>query len=289
MFVTGIDIGGTHITAGMVCAETGAIHDSRVVRRYVNCHAPADMILAAWCAAIQELWAAHSLAQAPLAFAMPGPFDYANGICLMKGYGKYEDLYGMDIRETLAHRLGLHPGDIRFRNDAEAFLEGEVRAGAARDAVHAIGMTLGTGMGTAKSHDGVTEDAELSFRVQVNGVSVEEEISARGLLRTYTRCSGHSVKDVQTLAGMQEQDAAARETFRIFAVHLSNLLTLFIREEKPEVVVMGGNIAEAWDLFMPDVLVELSRELQGTLFPQIVKATLGERAALIGAAALFFR
>jgi glucokinase len=285
MHITGIDIGGSHITAGLIHPATGTLSSGLLIRRKVDCHADAETLLSQWCDAIRETWALEQLTQSPLAFAMPGPFDYTGGICLIKGFGKYEALYGLNIRAELSQRLNIEPEWILFRNDAEAFLEGERKAGAAKGFRHAIGLTLGTGMGSAKSHDGITTDAEMSFKVQVKDASIEEQISTRGILKSYFDLTGIGLRDAQSVAERAATDIHAQKSFAVFAHALTGLLQQFISEEQPDVVVIGGNIAKAWDLFMPDVLQQLAARLPA--MPVVVKAALGETAAIIGATALF--
>ena len=84
--------------------------------------------------------------------AVPGPFDCAAGVSLMKH--KLQWLYGKDLRGALATRFGWRPGQLIFLNDARAFLLGELSAGSARGAGRAVGMTLGTGIGSAFALDG---------------------------------------------------------------------------------------------------------------------------------------
>jgi glucokinase len=285
MHITGIDIGGSHITIALVDKETSQLSSQPIVRKRIDCHADAETILTDWCNAIKESWALNNVESSPLAFAMPGPFDYKNGICLIKGFGKYESLYKINIREALSKRLNINANDILFRNDAEAFLAGELKAGAAKGFNQAIGITLGTGMGTAKSHNGITEDAEMSFKVFIDGATIEEFISTRGLIRSYFDLTAITLKDVKALAGLYSTDLNAQKAFEIFAIKLHYLLNQFIAEDKPEVVVIGGNIANAWDLFMPIITVQLALEFEP--LPLITKAKLGESAAIIGAAAMF--
>jgi glucokinase len=51
----------------------------------------------------------HHLPQVRIGISMPGPFDYENGICLIKGQNKYEALYGLYIKGLLADKLGIEP------------------------------------------------------------------------------------------------------------------------------------------------------------------------------------
>ena len=92
---------------------------------------------------------------------MPGPFDYENGISLIKGLNKCEVLYGMDIKQCFARFLNLEPHLIRFRNDAESTIAGEVLAGAGQGSQRVFGVTLGTGFGSTYSENNITENINL--------------------------------------------------------------------------------------------------------------------------------
>jgi glucokinase len=62
--------------------------------------------------------------------ALPGPFDYRQGIGLYHGVGKFETLCGVNLRGR--SRLP-RCKSVTFLNDANAFLLGEWWAGAAQD------------------------------------------------------------------------------------------------------------------------------------------------------------
>ena len=284
-FVIGVDIGGSHITAGLIeMSEVKIVHSS-IVRNKLNSKGPAKEILDVWISTIDQVMKNSPAVVEHIGFAMPGPFDYEKGICLIKGFDKYESLFGMNIREIMAEALSLQPANIRFRNDAEAFLAGELYAGAAKGYQHAIGITLGTGLGSAISHNDVIVDAELSVTPYANGEIIEEFVSARALLRFYKNLTGKELRDVKQLSALCTIDEQARKTFSLFSEHLIWFLTKFIEAENPEVLVIGGNIASAWDLFMNDVESALQKKVK--LIPRIAKHVLGEDAALAGAACCF--
>ncbi|MES2775576.1 MAG: ROK family protein [Bacteroidota bacterium] len=284
LIVMGIDIGGSHITAGLVNMEKRGVLEGSIIRKRVNSHAAAEDILDAWAECIMELRLKTEIPIFKIGIAMPGPFDYENGVSLIKGFDKYELLYGTNIREALALRLGIPGGNILFRNDAEAFLEGELFCGAAAGFDHAIGITLGTGLGSAVSHLGETRDAALSV-MEYKGTKIEEFVSTRGLIDIYHSISGVIITDVRYLAQLAATDAGACEAFLVFAKHLAWFLQQFIAQESPQVLVIGGNIANASDLFMPEVERVLS--IEGVELPKILMAMLGEDAAIIGAACCF--
>jgi glucokinase len=279
--VIGIDIGGSHITAGFIDVETGEIIQNRIIRRHVNSHAPAAEILDGWCTVIRELWADNHVKNSRLGFAMPGPFDYANGISLITGFDKYEALYQLNIREELAARLNLPGSAICFRNDAAAFLEGEVLYGAAKGYAHAIGITLGTGLGSASSHKGVTVDAELSV-LPYKGERIEDYVSTRGLIRAYREVSGITAPNAKAVADLYATDPQAQAAFELFSTDLAWFLEKFILQEQPDILVIGGNIANSWPLYEKKLVATLTAAVPK--MPVIKMAALGEHAALIGGA-----
>ncbi len=279
--VAGIDIGGSHITIGLIDLKKKECIENIHVRDFVDSHATAEEILTKWADAIKELWVQSDAIIKKIGFAMPGPFDYPNGICLIKGFNKYESLYGMNIRKELAERLNIEPHNILFRNDAEAFLEGEVFCGSIKGYSNSIGITLGTGLGSAICKNGKTVDAELSV-MDYHGEYIEESVSTRGLVRNYFRLTNKQLKDAKAVVALYPKDENAVKSFEIFAKDLSWFLIRFIQKENPEALVIGGNIAQAWEMFMPTVIQHLERELN--VVPRIVKSTLMENAALIGGA-----
>ncbi|WP_164972589.1 ROK family protein [Lacibacter luteus] len=283
-YVAGVDIGGSHITVALIDMADAKVIKSSLLRNKLDSNGTAQEILDVWISTIRQVIEKSEVKVEKIGFAMPGPFDYANGICLIKGFNKYESLFGMNIREILAETFCLNPENIQFRNDAEAFLAGELNGGAGKGFNNAIGITLGTGLGSAKSHNGITVDAELSV-TEYGGEIIEELVSTRGLQHMYAELSGKKVEDAKELAVLAETDLHAAKTFKLFAEHLAWFLEKFIKAESPQLLVVGGNIANAWDLFMPAVKDTLKKNLQTV--PDIVKASLAEDAALVGAACIF--
>src|SRR3954466_5529940 len=133
-----LEIGGTHVTAAAVDPSdwrgggtpprAGAPSDGRVEgspRYSLDADAAADAL-------IQRFFRAGNALRAPAGatwgIAMPDPFDYARGIGLFEGVGKFTALRGVDVGDALRSRLR---GEFAFVNDADAFLLGEWAASAA--------------------------------------------------------------------------------------------------------------------------------------------------------------
>jgi glucokinase len=241
-----LDIGGTHVSAARVDPDSAAVAPGSRRRLALAPDGTREKLLGA------------ILAVSGWGVAAAGPFDYEHGVCLIRGVAKLEALYGVDLRDELAAALDLSdPGLVRFLNDADAFLLGEWWAGAARGHSRVVGLTLGTGLGSAFLVDGrlVHEGAGVfpegrAHVVDFRGRPVEDSISRRGLLARY----GAGAVDVKEIAERARGgERRARATFDELATALGEFLTPWLEAFAPSCLVVGGSIARAWDLFGPAV------------------------------------
>lgn len=281
--VLGIDIGGSHCTAALVDELTRKFVPGSYTRLRVNSHGTPDEILNAWNTAILESYRNHPKAAKRIGVAMPGPFDYEQGISLITGLDKYEALYKLNIKELLAKKLNVPITSILMMNDAACFLRGEVYYGAAKGYQDVIGITLGTGTGSATHHQGVTLDANLGPSPFLDSIA-DEYFSTRWFVNRYAARTGKTVKDVKALTELYNSDEHVKTIFSEFTDNLAVFLEGFVKKEKPELIVMGGNIAQSDALFLDELMRKL--KAVGITVP-IVKAQLGEEAAILGAASLF--
>lgn len=273
----GVDIGGSHITAAHIDAADFKIVKGSLVRERVASMESADIIIKAWVDALAPLIMSSGDESIHIGIAMPGPFDYEKGISLMKGTKKYDSLYELNVLKILAEKLGIPEDHILFRNDAESFLHGELASGAVAGEKRALGITLGTGLGSASNCKGTTVDSDRAF-IPFNDSIAEEYISTRWFSTRYHELTGKEVKNVESLLACDDQ-STVDQIFEEFGQNLAKFLNDFIEEEQPDVVVIGGNIAKTWDHFIPVVLKHLKN--QNVVLKQ---STMWEDAALVGAA-----
>ena len=278
-YVVSADIGGTHCTAAVVNIADKAIVPSREQRVAVDADAEADMIINTWADCIQA--AKGDTPIAGICLAMPGPFDYEKGISQIKDQGKYDKLFGRNVKEMLAGKLSMQVGEIYMNNDAACFLQGEVFAGAARQhqGDHVIGITLGTGLGTAFYQDGIATNADLWCMPFKQGIA-EDFLSARWFRSRFRERSGKSLPGVKAIAALARTDQNARSVFEEFGEQLGAFLLEFIRLHDAHAIVIGGNIAKASDLFAGPLMSIIQHG-----YPQlsIHFSSLGEQAPLLGA------
>jgi glucokinase len=281
--VAGVDIGGTHITVCLIDITNGQSINESYTRAHIDTSLSTEKVISSWTEAIVLAHEKAGVKPAKIGIAMPGPFDYENGISYIKGLHKYESLYGLNVKNLLAEALGVNSENIKLINDASAYLLGELRAGAAKGFRKVVGVTLGTGLGSASYYDNTLYEGDLYCTDFENG-KCEDFVSARWLLFEYQRLSGNRIDNVKEIADRCTHEKAAEQVFEKFGSNLFNVLYKRYHQQLPELVVIGGNIAKAWDKFIPSATKTMRQA--GCHF-EMKHAALGEQAALIGASYLW--
>jgi len=278
------DVGGSHISAA-VCRS----HEYRL-QKVVRADLPKEETSEGFVELLYSL--GEKATEEPevegAELAMPGPFDYDRGISWMKHKMPY--LYGVNLSEALAARFGWKNSQVRFLNDAAAYLLGEVGAGAAKGVKRVVCFTLGTGVGSGFAIDGrvVTEGKGVPsggeiWNTPYEGGIVEDQISTRALQRAYKERKGKE-REVASIAhyasgGEPEATAVFEEFGKKLGIAIKRLLTDF----GPDVVVLGGGISRSAHLFLDAV----KAELENTTI-EVRTAKLGDNAPLAGAGVAWF-
>jgi len=252
----GVDIGGTHISAALVLGNR--VLEDTWRRMPVNRSAEARTILDTWAGLIRVVMGLAPAAISGIGIAMPGPFDYTNGISMIRGLNKYEHLFGVNIREALLQRLFCLDLPICFENDAACFGLGEARLGAAAAHRKLIAITLGTGFGACFLEDkqllttgqGIPPNGYLYNVPFKNGIA-EDYISARWLI------SGYPAQDVREIAEQAAHDEQAAKLFAEFGSNLKKILSPWINRFDADALVIGGSISKAWPLFSSTLQVDI--------------------------------
>lgn len=289
-FAIGIDVGGSHISGGIVNTTTGEINKDSYEEKPIDPLGPKEDILTTWKDFISMLLAKHkSLNIKKIGFAMPGPFDYENGIGSFEGVPKYNSLNGVNVRQYLQENLeGGQEFDIVFKNDATAFARGEYNSGAAQHIERVWVLTLGTGFGSTFLIDGnpvligpgMPEGGYFWNQPFKDGIA-DEFFSTRWFENTWRERTGKEIKGVKPLVELFDYgDAEAVRIFRDFARNLSDFLAPWLQSTDAKGVVIGGGIARAWDYFAPVVETDLKMAGIGII---LRAGSLGKYAPVIGA------
>jgi glucokinase len=245
-----------------------------------------------------------------LGVAVPATMDIAHGI--IHYAPNLPMLNGMHFSESLKSQIGMR---ILLENDATAAAIGEHWLGASSDVANSICVTLGTGVGggiilnnqALRGPDGTA--GELGHVcVEPDGHPcgcgswgcLEQYASATAVVRIASELS--RADKSSTLAGKGrftsedvynaalEGDAVASEAFRRMGYYLGIVLAGVVNLLDPEIVVLGGGLSAAWDLFIEHTRDQISKRA----FPEpagrakLVRARLGDDAGILGVASLAF-
>ena len=293
-WIPALDIGGTHVTAGMVDLAARQVHTTDTWRRSLAPEGSADEIVDAIVACALELGAGPGR---HWAVAVPGPFDYEQGIALFRGVGKFEALYGLDLRAALTSALP-GPSAVTFVNDADAFLLGEHTAGAAQGHERAVGITLGSGVGSCFLAGGeVVErgrDVPPEGRMDLlthDGRPLEDTVSRRAIRAAYAHATGSSGEpsaDVKEIAERARAgDAAAQRVLDHAMGVLGLAIAPWLTRFRATVLVVGGSVTGSWDLLARPLRAGIAQAEPAPASPSqldVVRALLPLQAPLLGAA-----
>jgi len=226
-----------------------------------------------------------------IGFAMPGPFDYVKGISYIRGVAKYENLYGINISDAVSVNLGIQDGFlIRFMNDASSFAVGEAWQGSASGFNRSLSITLGTGFGSAFISDRIPivdgpEVPKLGciYHLPYKDGIADDYFSTRGLLSRYKKLTGKELSGVKELSALAVTDKQVRELFIDFGDNAGMFLAPWLKIFRAEILVIGGNISHAYNLFGEVFEERLRKE---NCFCKVAISKLKEDAALLGSAFL---
>ena len=290
--VVGADIGGSHITCALYDTDKKTFKNTKRFRTTVNSQDAGQSILDSWAETItRAMEDAGDNGITGIGFAMPGPFDYPNGISLIKGVHKFEDLYGVNIGEEIRKRLSLRNDfPVRFLNDAACFAIGESFREPVLQHERLLAITLGTGFGTTfiENHlpvagrDGIPDDGFL-YHIPLENATADDHFSTRWFVKQWKETTGEEIEGVRQLAQTTENVTLAKELFRTFGEKLGKFLHPWMSGFGADCLVLGGNISAAYPLFKNPL--KNAFETAGLQMTIVVSAN-SEDASITGAAML---
>jgi glucokinase len=294
--VIALDVGGTRIKAGIVDADA-RVHTERLIdtgradgpeavtERLLNL---IDDLAAAACAG--------GLTPLATGVAAPGIIDEAAGQVIFSANVGWRDL---PLGGELAKRIDMPAvigHDVRAGGLAEAVL------GAGRDESDQLFVAIGTGIAGAIILDGRPYPGG-GYAGEIGHVQVDPQgrpcgCGGRGCLETIAAASAIarryaerrvnegpvSAEEVARRAATGEPLAA--ELWRHAIDALATALLAYVNICAPRLIVIGGGLAESGEALLGPLRAALAARLTFQRSPRIVRAELGDRAGLLGAALL---
>jgi glucokinase len=309
--VFAVDLGGTHLRAATI-DENGHIH-FRLKQKTPATDDPQEIVSALIAAArvCDEQSKAAGTAIGSISIVVPGTVNGAAGKVVT--IPNVPCLDSFELTPALASVLGR---PVLLENDANAAAVGEMWQGAARGQHAIVCVTLGTGVGggiilDGKLWHGVNDSAgEIGHTCVEPFGGVACGCGSRGCLEVYASATaivrmareGRARHPSSTLNATQDLtaenvfvagkagDGLALEVFHRMGDYLGIGLANLINILNPQMIVIGGGVANGWELFEQ----HMRHQVDEHAFPvpasevKIVPAECGDDAGLLGAARLAF-
>jgi glucokinase len=270
----GVDIGGTSIVAARF-SESEMLERTEVP---TGADRPAEEIMESLYEAIEHVLTDEVLG---IGIGMPGFMNADTGEILV--INNIKSFNGFFVKPLVEKKFNLPT----FQgNDANCFALGETYYGAGRTYKNLVGITLGTGLGGGiildrKIHTGLFGGAGELGCVPFHGGIVEDICSAALFKNKYNTTGTELYKKAK--AGDQHSLAVFEE----LAQNIGELIRAVMYILAPEAFVIGGSVANSWDLLEKPLREEVNKFLVPIIsdHTDLVKAEL-DNAGLYGAAAL---
>ena len=296
-YLIGVDVGGTTTKAALV--DT----DGRIVetRRFPTPRAPRDArtdrvaeVVGSVTSVAKELTDRASGDVEALGVVVPGLVDDERGVAVWSENLRWRDV---PLRELLAERTGV---PVRVGHDVRAGAVAEVRLGAARRADDAVFLPVGTGIAAALVIDGRIHSGG-GFAGEIGHVStgrtdpcacgglgcLETVASAAAIARRYADASGRQVAGAAgVLERLEHGDPDAARVWDDAVGLLAWGVTVLVGVLAPEVVVVGGGLAQAGERLLAPLRSGVEARLTFQRPPRIVSSEFGDLAGCLGAALL---
>ncbi|MBN2410332.1 ROK family protein [candidate division KSB1 bacterium] len=298
-FVIGLDLGGTFLKYALGTPEGNLLVTKK---RSSKGHEAKEEIFGVIFKAIDELLEKAKVLGGKviaIGFGSPGAINFETGTQI----GETPNLpqwIDSDIRGEIENRYNI---PVWADNDANVMAFAESRMGAARGYKYLIALTLGTGIG-----GGILLNNEI-FRganyagaelghvsIDFNGPQcncggrgcIERYASATGMVQNYCAKKNIDKKNVNTeliferaREGEPEAVQTIEETCNCLGAALASMVNMF----NPEIIVIGGGVAEAGDGFIEKIKKAVQARAMGPALRnlELVKAKLDNKAGMVGA------
>jgi len=308
--VIGVDLGGTNTRTALVGRDGDVLDKQSEETRAAEGH---EKVIAKLIRNIERQRAnagRHGREVSAVGVGAPGVIHEQTGVVVKSP--NFPDWNNLPLKKTLEGSLNL---PVFIENDANAAALGEQWRGAAKDIRSMIFLTLGTGVGGGIVLDGKIWHGADGMAGEVGHMTIvphgrtcgcgntgclEMYASSRGIVMTFREIAvdqrlgtdgRQDISSAQVYQAAREGDTKARramqEMGRSLGIGIANLINIF----NPEMVVIGGRVKEAWDLFIDATREEIRK--RAFEYPaertKIVPSVLGDDAGMVGAAAVAFQ
>jgi glucokinase len=273
--IIGIDIGGTKIRLGLV--QQGKIIEE--VKLSTSAHASQEQILNQIIGGIEQL---DGKEVEGIGIGIPGLVDEEQGI--VYDIQNIPSCQKVPLKKELE---GYFKKQVYLTNDANSFILGEKVYGKARKYKNAVGLTLGTGLGSGimigeKLYSGTLSSAGELGCIPYLDQTLEDYCSGKFFLKQY----GLAGQEVFQRA--EQGDEQALEILGEFGHHIGEAIKIVLFAFSPEAIFLGGSVSGCYKFFK----TRMKETIQSFPFrlvreQLVVELSEVENIAVLGAAALY--
>jgi len=283
--VIGIDAGGTEIKAGYLRgAEILEMHRFPTGRDAGAYHAQEQVLYA-----VETMHKNYPDAQA-IGLVVPGVVDRDAQIAQYSENIGWKDVhFGKMIKDLTGLPVG-------FGHDVRAGGLAEFTYGASKNHANSLFIAIGTGIAGAMIIDGrLLDDPYAGELGHINvGSAFGCSCGAHGCLETvatgpsiariFNERSGESfMGSAEVVQAAQSGNSIAQEVWREATAALGFALMSYINILGPELIVLGGGVAQAGKNLLDPINTYLDSQITFQRKPEICIADLGDSAGMIGA------
>ena len=307
-YVLSADVGGTNLRVAAVDRGGNILNQTtRLTPRTGDAEEIVDAIIAACESCLSEL----SPTETPLGFGLALAALVHPSEGRIYSSPNLPQLDGVPLAKLVAERLETQ---VVLENDATAAAIGEHWLGASRGIANSVSLTIGTGIGGGLILNNEPYRGVIGTAGELGHICVEADghpcgCGSHGCLEQYASATAvvriardlakagvstldlrrdFTAKDVYQAA--VAGDSVAIDAFRTMGRYLGIALADIINVLNPELVVLAGGGAGAWDFFIDTTSAEMKKRAfaQPADAVRIVRASLGGTAGLVGAARVAF-
>ena len=297
--VIAVDVGGTMIKCALAHPDLSSVEAIRHTERHPTHAERGPEAVIGHILGIAEGLAvrarADGLVPRALGLAVPGIVDDAKGLAAYSANLGWRDV---PLRQLAADRLGLPAAlghDVRAGGLAEAAL------GAGRGASQLLCVPIGTGIAGAHVVAGTVATGAHGAACELGHIVVrpagrlcgcgrrgclEAEASASAVANRYSELTGRQASAADVAREAAAGDPAAVDVWQHTVDALADGLLTAVTLYDPELIVIGGGLAEAGDDLLNPLRDAIDVRRSFEQLPALARAALGDQAGCLGAALL---
>ncbi len=293
--VIAVDVGGTGMKCALIDGAGAIVHAER---HATGAERGPDAVVDTLLAVVDSLAGkARADGRAPQAIGLvvPGVVDEEHGVAVWSANVGFRDT---PVGALLRERVGL---PVALGHDVRAGGLAEARLGGGQGYRHVFFVAIGTGIAGAHVVDGRTFAGAHGAAGEIGHVTVrpggrpcgcggighlEAEASARAVGQRYSERAGRTTTAREVFERARSGEVLAAEVWAESVDLIADGLLIGVTIYDPEVIVVGGGLAEAGDALLTPLSHALAGKLTFQRRPEVRGAALGDEAGCLGAGQL---